>query len=215
MRRSSSSSSPTGLFYTDSARKLLAAKQFAGCIEGEHEGFVSGAAVLEVPPRASLLAVAAALGSSVLLAAPVGLRRRNGGDVGRRTRTATIVAWLLMTSLTGRNPIYWTGADVVYKAFFFLLVLSRSGHAYSVDNWLRCRKLRRAGRLRTREHQADTTREPIHRRIPAWPRMLMILQLATVYLYTGSAKTGGIWAAGDSPSTTRSTSITSIACRRS
>ncbi|MBK6921692.1 MAG: hypothetical protein IPH07_30125 [Deltaproteobacteria bacterium] len=188
-----------GLFYTDSARKLLAAKQFAGYIEGEHEGFVSGAAVLEFlrGPRYSLLLLRsdpaffwlhlwAFVGATVAML------------VGWRTRTATIVAWLLMTSLTGRNPIYWTGADVVYKAFFFLLVLSRSGHAYSVDNWLRCRKLRRAGRLRTREHQADTTREPIHRRIPAWPRMLMILQLATVYLYTGSAKTGGIWAAGDS-----------------
>jgi hypothetical protein len=35
--------------------------------------------------------------------------------------------------------------------FFFYLLLARSGHAYSIDNWLRCRKLRKQGLLSERD----------------------------------------------------------------
>lgn len=202
-----------GLFYTDSARKLLANKQFSGYGEGrggEAIGFFGPQAVLEFirGPRYSLLLFRSDptffwIHLWVYVAAVVVM------GIGYRTRLFTVIAWVLMTSLTSRNPIYWTGADVVYKVFFFLLAVSRSGHAYSLDNWLRCRRLRREGRLSERggpgngaglapspEHPRGL--EAIYRRIPAWPRMLMILQLATIYVYTGSAKTGGIWAAGDS-----------------
>src|SRR5690606_33720314 len=73
---------------------------------------------------------------------------------------------------------------------------------------LRCRRLRREGRLSEPQGPgggAGVAPSPAHprglqaiyRRIPAWPRLLMILQLATIYVYTGSAKTGAVWLRGD------------------
>jgi hypothetical protein len=196
-----------GLFYTDTARKVLAAKQFAHYREDAGLDFATALSLL-TGPRHSLLLLRSDptffwIHLWVYVAAVVAMM------VGWRTRTATVLVWFLMNSLSGRNPIYLTGADDVFKVFGFLMMLTRSGHAYSVDNWLRCRRLRREGRLSERgragggaglvpdaEHPHGL--EAIYRRIPAWPRMLMMLQLATVYLYTGSAKTGGIWSAGDS-----------------
>ena len=87
-----------------------------------------------------------------------------------------------------RNPIYMSGADVVFRVMFVYLVLARSGHAYSIDNWLRCRRLRQSG----------VGELSIYRRIPAWPRMLIILQLATIYFWTGCVKNGHVWWRGDS-----------------
>src|SRR5262249_476558 len=37
----------------------------------------------------------------------------------------------------------------------------------------------------------------IYRRIPVWPRRLAMLQLATIYCYTGVVKNGAVWARGD------------------
>ncbi|MCA9716370.1 MAG: hypothetical protein KC468_16985, partial [Myxococcales bacterium] len=79
-----------------------------------------------------------------------------------------------------------------------------------VDNWLRCRRLRRAGRL---SEPGDPARgdgaglapselhprglEAVYRRIPIWPRRLLMLQLATIYTTTGIVKNGEIWRRGD------------------
>src|SRR5690606_22878161 len=107
-----------------------------------------------------------------------------------------------------RNPLFWECTDVVYRVFFFLLLFARSGHAYSVDNWLRCRRLRRERRLSEPQGPgggAGVAPSPAHprglqaiyRRIPAWPSLLMILQLASLYVYTGSAKTCAVLLRGD------------------
>jgi hypothetical protein len=92
---------------------------------------------------------------------------------------------------------------------FFYLVLSQCGKAYSVDNWLRCRKLAREGRLSVPGGPGDGAGvapsdafpgglEAIYRRVPAWPRLLMMLQVATIYVYGGCAKNGSVWMSGDS-----------------
>ena len=39
--------------------------------------------------------------------------------------------------------------------------------------------------------------EAIYRRIPSWPRILLILQSAALYCYTGVVKNGGVWWKGD------------------
>jgi hypothetical protein len=52
-----------------------------------------------------------------------------------------------MHSITLRNPLFMEGTDLVYSCMFFYLILSQCGKAYSLDNWLRCRRLARAGRL--------------------------------------------------------------------
>ena len=195
-----------GLFMTDSARQNLARGQFMGYgegVDGEPQGFFDLAAVLTwlEGPRYSLLYFwdsPRAFYTQLLIweLATVAF------VVGFRTRLAGVVSLVLTLGFMARNPIYMSGADSVFRVMFVYLVLARCGHAYSVDNWLRCRRLKRAGKLDTREGPGGGAGaeglEAIYRRIPAWPRTLIILQLATIYFWTGCAKTGSVWWRGDS-----------------
>jgi hypothetical protein len=178
-----------GLFMTDSARQNLAGGQFAGYGEGlagEPTGFFDRAAFFTwaTGPKYSLLYFydSPRVFWTVLaiweLATVAFL-------LGFRTRLSGLVSLVLTLGFMHRNPIYMSGADVVFRVMFVYLVLARSGHAYSIDNALRCRRLR-------------GTDFAVYRRIPAWPRMLIILQLATIYFWTGCVKNGAVWWRGDS-----------------
>jgi hypothetical protein len=128
--------------------------------------------------------------------------------IGLWSRTNAVLTFLLMNSLFFRNHAFWEGTDLVYRCFGFYLLLSRCGHAYSVDNWLRCRRLRKQGLLSERggpgngagvapslEHPKGL--QAIYRLVPAWPRRLMMLQLVCIYCYTGVVKNGSVWSRGD------------------
>ncbi|MEX1362384.1 MAG: hypothetical protein AB1Z98_04615 [Nannocystaceae bacterium] len=128
--------------------------------------------------------------------------------IGFRTRFFGVLTWLLMNSIFFRNHLFWEGTELVYRVFLAYLLCAKAGHAYSVDNWLRCRRLRRKGLLSERDGPgggaglAPDEDHPkglaaVYRLIPAWPRRLMMLQLATVYVYTGTVKNGSVWAKGD------------------
>jgi len=109
---------------------------------------------------------------------------------GVASRVTGVVAWLLMNGIYDRNSLYWEGTDTVYRCAWFILLFARTGHAWSVDNWLRCRYLRRRGRL-------GPHLQPVYRLVPAWPRYLLMLQVCAIYVATGAVKTGSIWAQGD------------------
>ncbi len=116
------------------------------------------------------------------------------------SRTTGLIAWFLMSGIYNRNALYWEGTDTVYRAFWFILLFAKTGHAWSFDNWWRCRRLRKKGRLEDPDAPEGTDqgqREPIYRRVPAWPRYLFMMQLGGLYLTTGAVKTGSVWAAGD------------------
>jgi len=122
------------------------------------------------------------------------------------SRTTGVLAWLLMSGIYNRNALYWEGTDTVYRCFWLILLFAKTGHAWSFDNWWRCRRLRKQGRLEEPvldaaggegSSEGPGAREPIYRRVPAWPRYLFMLQLAALYCSTGGVKTGSIWAAGD------------------
>jgi hypothetical protein len=202
-----------GLFMTDSARQYLAGRQFRGFgegLDGEPRGFFDVFAVLHwlAGPRYSLLyfwdsPTAFYTQLAIWEVATLAFL------LGYRTRLFGVISLVLTFGIMGRNPIYMSGADSVFRVMFVYLILARSGHAYSIDNWLRCRRLRQAGELDQREGPgggagvAPSEAHPrglaaIYRRIPAWPRTLIILQLATIYFWTGCAKTGHVWARGDS-----------------
>ncbi len=128
--------------------------------------------------------------------------------IGLWSRITGFVSLLLMNSLMVRNHLFWEGTELVYRVFFAYLLLAKSGHAYSMDNWLRCRRLRQLDRLSERGAPSkgagsDPTDlhprglEAIYRLIPSWPRKLMMLQLVTIYSYTGIVKNGAVWARGD------------------
>jgi len=201
-----------GIFSTDTARELLAREQFVGYGDGvgEAAGFFDARAVGEFlkGPKFSLLwfwdsPTAFWLHFWAFAAVTTAFM------FGWRTRLMGVLSWFGMHSITLRNPLFMEGTDLVYSCIFFYLVLSQCGKAYSVDNWLRCRRLAREGRLSLPGGPGDGAGAPpspehprgleaIYRRVPAWPRLLMMLQIATIYVYGGCAKNGDVWMRGDS-----------------
>ncbi|MGB1015357.1 MAG: hypothetical protein ACPG4T_14575, partial [Nannocystaceae bacterium] len=128
--------------------------------------------------------------------------------LGLWTRVTGVISFVLMNGIFWRNSLFMEGTEVAIRCFFFYVLLARSGHAYSLDNWLRCRRLAREGQLSTREGPGGGAGidpspshprglQAIYRAIPCWPRRLMMLQLATIYTVTGILKNGPTWAAGD------------------
>ncbi len=202
-----------GIFTADVARQVFASAQFQGfgdgLVDDEPWGFFDFEAVLQwlKGPKYSLLYfwdsptffwihLAAFELCGVLFM------------VGLWTRPMAFLTFFLMNSIMLRNHLFWEGTELVYRVFLAYLVVSRCGHAYSVDNWLRCRRLRKKGLLSERGGPGDGAGlppspehpkglEPIYRLIPAWPRRLMMLQLATIYTTTGMLKNGSVWAKGD------------------
>jgi hypothetical protein len=201
-----------GIFLTDVARQVFARDQFDGFgngLDGDPYGFFDFDAIVAwlKGPKYSLLffwdsPTAWWIHWAVWQAAMIAL------IVGFKTKYTKWIAWFLFMSIIERNSIYWEGTENVYRTFFFYLCLSRCGQAYSVDNWLRCRKLKKQGRLSTRDGPGGGAGwapdddhpeglEPIYRRIPAWPRLLVILQCMAMYCYTGVVKNGSVWWKGD------------------
>ena len=200
-----------GLFMTDVARAVYAKDQFRGFgngLAGDPYGFFDAAAFFEwlKGPQYSLLFFdssprffwmhTTAFEISMVMFI-----------VGYKTRWIKWVAWFLFHSTIQRNHVYWEGTENVYRTFFFYVCLSRCDRAFSVDNWLRCRKLRKAGKLSERGgpgggagfegSEDEPAREAVYRLIPAWPRILVVLQCAALYCYTGVVKNGGVWWRGD------------------
>ena len=175
-----------GLFPTEIARQVVAAEQFAGFGNGLDEpyGFFDFDAVLAwlAGPRYSPLFFwsSPTFFWCYLAAFQVAMVCT---IVGYKTRWMKWIAWFLFHGIIQRNHVFWEGTENVYRTFFFYLCLSRCDRAYSIDNWLRCRKLAEG--------------EPIYRLIPAWPRLLVILQCAAIYCTTGAVKNGAIWWSGD------------------
>ncbi|MCB9566803.1 MAG: hypothetical protein H6710_06240 [Myxococcales bacterium] len=118
---------------------------------------------------------------------------------GVASRVTGVVSMVMMCSILNRNPIHAGGMDDVLRVFWLLVILGRTGHAWSFDNWLRCRILRRRGALAEADAAPEVAagKAPIYRLIPAWPRYLMMLQLAVIYVQTGAVKTGAAWKSGD------------------
>ena len=204
-----------GIFTADIARHVHARGQFRGFGDGftdeEPWGFFDATAVWEFlkGQKYSLLYfwdspgffrahIAAFYFSSVMFI------------IGWRTRLFGILTYFLMNSIFFRNHLFWEGTELVYRVFLVHLLCAKAGHAYSVDNWLRCRKLRREKRLSEPGGPGDGAGlapdtdedhpkglEAIYRMIPAWPRRLMLVQFGFLYAATGILKNGSVWARGD------------------
>ncbi len=202
-----------GIFTADVARQVHAPAQFKGFGDGFSEdepwGFFDVWGVIEFlkGPKWSLLYFwdsPTAMWTHMIAFYFVGTCFM----VGWRTRIMGVLTFLLMNSIFFRNHLFWEGTELVYRVFLAYLICAKSGHAYSVDNWLRCRKLRKQGLLSERDGPgggagvAPSEEHPkglaaIYRLIPAWPRRLAMLQLCTVYAFTGIVKNGSVWAKGD------------------
>lgn len=128
--------------------------------------------------------------SATLLLAMLGLL------LGWHTRVCAWLAFLLYLALLRSNAA-WAGGEQVYVAGLFCLATARCGHAWSIDNWRRCRDLRRRGLLSLPGGPGDGAGTPtlaaIYRRIPAWPRLLLIAQVTVAYGLNGLNKSGTAW----------------------
>jgi hypothetical protein len=93
--------------------------------------------------------------------------------VGFWTRTSAAVAFITLVSLQHRNPLVLHGGDHVLRLMAFLLIFSRAGEMWSLDQWLA------AGRG---EVVAEAR---------AWCTRLMQLQVAVLYLKSVVAKLEG------------------------
>ncbi len=202
-----------GIFTADVARQVHAKAQFEGFGDGLTEdepwGFFDGQGLLEFlqGPKWSLLYF---WDSPTFFWWHLGAFELCGVlfMIGWRTRLMGVLTFFLMNSIFFRNHLFWEGTELVYRVFLAYLICAKSGHAYSVDNWLRCRRLRRKGLLSERggpgggagaapSEAHPKGLEAIYRLVPAWPRRLLAMQLATVYIVTGVLKNGGVWAKGD------------------
>ena len=201
-----------GLFITDVARQVFAREQFKGFgngLDGDPYGFFGLAGFWQwlKGPKYSLLFFnstpsffwAHLVAFEVVMVMFI---------VGLWTKYTKWIAWFLFHSIILRNTVYWEGTENVYRCFFFYVCLSKCGYAYSVDNWLRCRRLRGQRKLSEPGRPGDGAGAPpdeehpgglaaVYRLIPAWPRLFVILQCAALYCYTGVVKNGTVWWKGD------------------
>lgn len=130
-----------------------------------------------------------------------------GLTIGWRSRGCAALCWLLLAGLLRRGDAHW-GGEQVYLGLLFPLMLSRCGEAFSVDNVLRCRRLRARGLLSRPGGPGDGAGAPpspehaqglaaIYRRVPVWPQALIAAQLAICYAANGWVKSGPLWTSGD------------------
>ena len=99
---------------------------------------------------------------------------------GWHTRTASILAFVAVSSFSWRDPLILDGSDFVFRLIPFWLAFTNAGDLYSVDS------------VRRRERGEFLTG-----RGPALPVRLLELQVGWIYLMTGLEKLGGtLWKAG-------------------
>jgi hypothetical protein len=99
--------------------------------------------------------------------------------VGWQTRLVNIAVWFLTLCFINRDISILNGGDDTMQVALFLLMLSPSGRALSLDAWLQRRRLRALGKIPG----------PVH--TPAWPVRLIQIQLCLIYLTTGLVKLQG------------------------
>ena len=116
---------------------------------------------------------------------------------GVLSRVTGVLCWLVMSGIYNHNALYLEGTDTVYRCVWWILIFARTGDAWSVDNWLRCRRLRKRGKLQEPFEAPQPGKQPVYRLVPSWPRYLIMGQLVAIYTATGLAKHGSVWAQGD------------------
>lgn len=95
--------------------------------------------------------------------------------VGFWTRLMNVAVWFLTFCFCARNYFLLDGGDDTLQICIFLLMLSPSGRAFSIDAWLRRRRGLDQGPVYT----------------VAWPVRLIQIQLCVIYCTTGLVKLKG------------------------
>ena len=114
---------------------------------------------------------------------------------GFRSRTSTWLTFLAIVSLNSRNWMTTHGGDAVLRLMLFHIALSRSGAAWSVDALIarHRRGVRLMAEQKTPLAAAFAATRPSA--VPAWPLLLIQIQVCLLYFTSGWAKLHGAdWA---------------------
>ncbi len=95
--------------------------------------------------------------------------------VGYRTRTVSVVCWLLLISLQNRNTMVLTGGDTMLRVLAFWAMFLPLGLRWSVDRAL------------------DKSNAPMPKRVFSVGTVALIVQIGIVYLFGALLKTGPTW----------------------
>ena len=98
--------------------------------------------------------------------------------VGYKTRSVSIVSFLLLLGFHERDWWIYTSGDNLMRILLFYLVITDSGAAYSID-----------ARVRRKQGGAP-------RLVPRWHRLIIKYQASVVYLVAAVAKSGTLWLSG-------------------
>lgn len=96
--------------------------------------------------------------------------------VGWWTRFMNVGVWFLTLCFINRNSLLLNGGDDTLMCGLFLLMLTPSGKAFSLDSWLR--------RRRGKQPEGPAF-------VPGWTVRLLQIQLCLIYLSTGLVKLQG------------------------
>ena len=99
--------------------------------------------------------------------------------VGWKTRLLTVLNWLLLISLHARNPIVLNSGDTILRMMLFWGIFLPLGHHWSLDRW------------RKKATQAWASS------VVSVASAAFIIQLCTMYWFTGWAKMNPTWLDGE------------------
>ncbi len=104
--------------------------------------------------------------------------------IGFHSRLSSWLCLIFVASVSVRNHFVFSGEDCILRNFLYLIALSRSGDAWSLDSWIE----RKSG-------QSLAKIGPVM--APIWPLRLMQVQVCAVYFTSGLAKQRGTdWLGG-------------------
>ena len=99
--------------------------------------------------------------------------------VGKWTRLATIISWVLLVSLHARNPLITTSGDNLFRMMLFWSMFLPLGARWSFDS---------------------TSKTADHDAVFSFATIGFIFQLFAIYFFPGVAKFNDIWISGDAMS---------------
>jgi len=103
--------------------------------------------------------------------------------IGKYTRFSAIIAFILLSSFQEKNTLILNSGDTLMKLMLFYLAISPSGKCLSLDS------IKRNKNTPSKEHKKQ-------QQWYIWPRRLIQIQLAIVFLFAFLPKTGTTWRDG-------------------
>jgi len=103
--------------------------------------------------------------------------------IGKFTRTSAIVAFILLSAFHEKNPLILNSGDTLMRIMLFYLALAPSGRCLSTDS------IKKRNNTSIKKHKR-------WQQGYIWPRRLIQIQLALVYLFAFLPKTGTTWRDG-------------------